>query len=324
MKFNTLLLAITISVSVKAKDNQLTNEPILPLPEVVKIDNLDKVTLGKTLFEDKRLSHNQTISCASCHNLNRGGVDGLVHSVGINGAEGNINSPSVFNSSFNFRQFWNGRAKNLNEQADGPIHNPKEMGSNWDEVVQKLKADKKYQSDFNKIYKGFITQENIKDAIVTFESSLVTVNSRFDQYLRGNEASITENELKGYQRFKSYGCVACHQGMNVGGNMFQTMGVMGDYFKDRKTPITEADLGRYSLTKDESDRYVFRVPSLRNVELTAPYFHDGSAKTLQEAVTVMAKYQLKRKLSNEEIDSIVAFLKSLTGETPASVKGVSK
>lgn len=313
-KLAFIFLFIITNASAELGTN-LSNEPIFPLPLNIPGDR-EKIILGRRLFEDKRLSKNQTISCASCHQLNHGGSDGRTRSIGVNGTPGEINAPTVFNSGFNFRQFWNGRAKTLEEQVDGPIQHPKEMGDKWDNVIAKISADKNYSTSFSQIYKNGITKENIKDAIASFEKSLVTINSRFDQYLRGNKTAINDMEKSGYQRFKSFGCIACHQGMNVGGNMFQTMGVMGNYFKDRATPITDADLGRYTVTKDELDKHVFRVPSLRNVELTSPYFHDGSAKTLEAAVGIMAKYQLGRTLSKDDVKSIVAFLKTLTGETP--------
>jgi cytochrome c peroxidase len=299
-------------------DQSFDKEPIMPLPIAPPELNMEKVFLGRQLFEDVQLSKNNTVSCASCHNLQNGGVDGLVHSFGVDHQEGNINAPTVFNSGFNFRQFWNGRAKSLEDQVDGPVQNPKEMGSAWPDVVAKIKKDHRYMAAFAKLYPDGVDHQSIKDAIATFEKSLVTSNSRFDQYLRGNQTILTSEEQLGYRRFKSYGCIACHQGMNVGGNMYQTMGVMGNYFADRGTPMTEADFGRFSVTKVDEDKFIFRVPSLRNVEKTAPYFHDGSAKQLSDAVRVMAKYQLGRKLTAEEIASIVAFLKTLTGDMPPS------
>jgi cytochrome c peroxidase len=198
------------------------------------------------------------------------------------------------------------------------------MGATWDMIVARLSESSDYIQKFNRQYRDGIKKENIKDALAAFERTLITPNSRFDQYLKGNAVAITELEKLGYQKFKSFGCVACHQGINIGGNMFQTMGVMGNYFKDRGTPITDSDLGRYKVTKEDNDKHVFRVPSLRNVELTAPYFHDGSAPTLDKAVGVMAKYQLGRKLSNSDIKAIVAFLKTLTGELPKSLKDVKQ
>ena len=289
-----------------------TDEPIKPIPLEVKLDP-KKVALGEKLFNDKRLSRDNSLSCASCHNLSAGGVDGSPSSVGIGGAKGPINAPTVFNSALNFRQFWDGRANSLEEQTAGPIHNPKEMGSNWVEVLGKLKQDAALVAQFKEVYPDGLQAKNVQDGISTFERTLVTPNARFDKYLRGDKNAINADELKGYELFKKYGCVACHQGVAVGGNMFQTFGVMGDYFAKRGNP-TEADLGRYNVTKNEADKHVFKVPSLRNVALTAPYFHDGSAKTLNDAVAVMFKYQLGRTASQQDKDQIVMFLRTLTGE----------
>lgn len=300
------------------------SEPIRPLPVNLKNTSPEKTKLGFLLFNEKKLSANNTVSCATCHALNGAGVDGLAKSVGINGAVGSVNAPTVFNSGLNFVQFWNGRAKTLEEQIDGPVQHPKEMGNSWEQAVAKLNQDKKYREAFSSIYNDGITVANIKNAIAEFERQLQTPNSKFDRYLRG-ETALSEIEESGYSRFKSLGCISCHQGQNVGGNMFQTMGVMGDYFKDRKDmPQTEDDLGRYLVTKRDRDKFVFRVPSLRNVEKTAPYFHDGYAKTLDDAVDIMGRYQLGQKLSRRDINAIIAFLKTLTGETPAILNKVEK
>ena len=239
-------------------------------------------------------------------------MDGRQFAVGIKGQVGPINTPTVLNSGLNFRQFWNGRAATLEEQAAGPVHNPGEMGSNWQEVLGKLNQDAALLNQFKAIYPDGLQPKNIQDAIATFEHSLVTP-SRFDRYLNGESNAINGEEKQGYQLFKNYGCVACHQGQGVGGNMYQTFGVLGNYFKD-KGKVTDADLGRFAVTKNELDRHVFKVPSLRNVELTAPYFHDGSAKTLEEAIDVMFRYQLGRTAPAADKALIVKFLKTLTGE----------
>ena len=236
----------------------------------------------------------------------------LFRSVGVKGAEGFINTPTVFNSGFNFRQFWDGRAETLEDQVDGPIHSSHELGSNWPEIVAKLAAAPDYVAPFKALYPDGIQPQNIRDAIATFERSLYTPNSRFDRFLRGETEILTEAEKSGYHLFKSYGCVRCHQGVNVGGNMFQTFGVMGNYFADRGT-VTRADLARFNVTGDQRDQHVFKVPSLRNVALTAPYFHDGSAARLEDAVSVMGAYQLGRRLEAREVDLIVQFLRTLTG-----------
>jgi cytochrome c peroxidase len=290
-----------------------SDEPIRPLP--LELPNLDKrkVALGKMLFNDVRMSKDNSIACVNCHQLEHAGVDHLKYPVGFHGQVGDINAPTVFNSGFNFRQFWNGRAASLEEQISGPIHVLREMASNWDEVVFKLQKDASYLRLFKAIYKDGVTVKNIADAVATFERSLITPNSRFDRFLRGDEHAITSEELAGYKLFKSYGCISCHQGMNIGGNMYEKLGIMNDYFGSRGD-INEADMGRYSVTKIAEQMHEFKVPSLRNVDRTAPYFHDGSASTLSAAVIIMAKYQLGLDMPAEDVSKIVAFLKTLTGE----------
>ena len=302
------LLALLVPAAVQAQDD----EPIKPIPSQIALDTR-KVALGERLFHDRRLSRDNSLACASCHDLARGGVDGLRTSLGIGGAVGPINAPTVFNSSLNFRQFWDGRAASLEEQAAGPVHNPKEMGSNWGEVLGKLSQDEPLVAQFKASYPDGLQPRNIQDAIATFERSLTTPNARIDKYLRGDRGALAADELRGYQLFKAYGCVACHQGVNIGGNMFQTFGVMGDYFQ-RRGNVTAADLGRFNVTANEGDKHVFKVPSLRNVALTAPYFHDGSAQTLPDAVEVMFRYQLGRTAPQQDKDLIVKFLYTLTGE----------
>lgn len=283
-----------------------------PLPVGVALAT-DKVALGERLFHDVRLSADDTISCASCHNLSAGGADNRYRSIGIKGGIGAVNAPTVFNSSFNVAQFWDGRAATLEEQVDGPVHHPKEMGSNWPQVMGKLGRDEAYPDLFSRSYRNGLTVDNIKDALATFERSLVTPNSRFDRFLRGEKDSLSAAEKRGYELFQSYGCASCHQGVNLGGNMYERMGMMGDYFGDRGNPV-EVDLGRFNVTKKDSDRHYFRVPSLRNVARTAPYFHDGYAANLPEAVRIMAKYQLGRTVSEQDVGDIVAFLETLIGE----------
>ena len=290
-----------------------SNEPIQPIPLRLEL-NESKVKLGENLFHDSRLSGDNKSSCASCHHLNTGGTDRLVRSIGIRNQLQFVNSPTVFNSGFNFKQFWDGRTETLEEQVENPLLSNRGMGGgSWSEVVNKLKQSSEYISLFKQLYSDEINSDNIKDAIATFGRSLYTPNSRFDQFLRGNRNALTEEEKEGYQRFKSYGCVSCHQGMLLGGNMFQSFGLLGDYFGDRGN-VTKADLGRFNVTGDERDRYVFKIPSLRNVVLTYPYFHDGSAATLEEAIKVMAKYQLGRQLPETDIALIIKFLSTLTGE----------
>ena len=304
-----LVLMMGLSVSLMAAQ---LDEALKPLPTVPVLDSA-KVELGRQLFNEPRLSVNNTLSCASCHRLASGGADDKPFSIGFDGKPVQINTPSVLNASLNFKQFWNGRVDTLQAQVEQVVISPVEMGSDWKTVVQKLSDVPAYQSAFKQAYPDGVTVDNVQNALATYERTLLTPNSRFDQYLLGNTEILTIEEKYGYQRFKDYGCIACHQGVNIGGNMFQKFGVMGDYFKARGNPV-ESDLGRYLLTLDEEDRHVFKVPSLRNVAVTAPYFHDASAKTLEAAVDVMFKYQLGRNPSQEDKDLIIQFLKTLTGE----------
>ena len=295
------------------------NEPLAPLPAVGSLDR-NKVTLGRRLYHDTQLSGDNTLSCASCHSLDRGGVDPQVvrTSTGIRGQIGPINAPTVLNSRFNFVQFWDGRAPDLTAQAGGPVTNPKEMGATWAQVLPRLGADTTYVAAFRAAYADGITQQNVQDAIATYEMTLVTP-SRFDRWLGGDTTALTTVERQGYATFKEVGCTACHNGVNAGGGMFQRMGLVRDYFADRGA-LTDADNGRFNVTHQPADRHFFKVPTLRNVEHTAPYFHDGSRATLEEAVQSMGRYQLGRELDAGQVRVIVAFLRSLSGEIPADAR----
>mgnify|MGYP001046455039 CR=1 FL=1 len=288
------------------------DEPLKPLPELPK-QHPGQVELGRKLFSDPRLSINNTLSCASCHQLQKNGADTRAFSLGFDGQPVSINTPTVLNASLNFRQFWDGRVETLEAQSNVVITSPHEMGSDWNTIVQRITEDADYRAGFSAAYPNAVTKANIQSALASYERTLLTPGSRFDQYLLGDTDILSLEEKYGYQRFKDYGCIACHQGANIGGNMFQKFGVFGDYIADRGNP-TVTDQGRFNITGDEADRSVFKVPSLRNVELTAPYFHDGSAPTLERAVDVMFQYQLGRMPSAEDKALIVQFLKTLTGE----------
>jgi cytochrome c peroxidase len=295
----------------------LEREPLEPLPDPPAADPR-AVALGRKLFHDRRLSADDSTACSSCHALDHGGVDGKPKSIGIHGQVGAVNAPTVYNSGLNFVQFWDGRARSLEEQVNGPLTNPLEMGSTWQQALGKIAADGDYRARFASIYADGVTADNVRASIATFERALVTRNSPFDRWLAGDKEAIGPAALAGYELFKGVGCIACHQGRNVGGAMFQRFGVFGDYFADRGN-VTGADYGRFNVTHNEADRYVFRVPSLRYAANTAPYFHDGSAQTLTQAVQVMAKYQLGRMLTEEQVGSIVAFLGSLAGPSPSAI-----
>ncbi len=305
-------LAATISMGMAGQVLAQVNEPIKPIPLEMKLDER-KVSLGEKLFFDKRVSEDGTIACFACHGYNTGGADRTPLSKGIRGQQGDVNAPSIFNLAFNSRYSWDGRNESLEDQIKKLMVNPKVMGTTWEKLTARLNGQADYAELFKSVFGEPATAKNIAEAIVAFERSLFTPNARFDKFLRGDKTAITEDEQRGYQKFKAYGCIACHQGVNVGGNMFQVFGVMGDYFKKRGN-ITTADLGRFNQTKNEADKHVFRVPSLRNVALTPPYFHDGSAATLDDAVDIMFQYQLGRPAPKGDKELIIKFLRTLTGE----------
>lgn len=283
----------------------------LPTPEV----NMTKVLLGRRLFHDGRLSGDGSVSCSTCHSLDHGGAEPRPTSIGIGAAVGPINSPTVLNSSLNFVQFWDGRAATLEDQARGPVANPLEMGSDFNRVLANLSGEPTYVTEFAGLYPDGITEANIVDAIAEYERSLITPG-RFDRFIAGDPSALTAEERAGYELFTTVGCTSCHRGPNIGGTMYQKMGLVRDYFAARGTPLTEADNGRYNVTHDEADRHFFKVPTLRNVALTAPYLHDGTQATLPDVVRVMGLYQLGRELTDEQVTQLVAFLGSLTGELP--------
>ena len=247
--------------------------------------------------------------------MNTAGVDNKQYSEGVEGKLGGVNAPTVYNAVYNFVQFWDGRAVTLADQAAGPPVNPVEMASpNFDAIVAKLNKDKKFVREFKKVYPEGLSQATITDAIEQFERTLITPNSRFDKYLRGDKTAITAEELEGYELFKKYNCATCHVGKNLGGESYELMGLRKHYFADRGLELTEEDNGRFKQTGVERDRHRFKVPGLRNVALTWPYYHDGTRTSLKEAVCAMGTYQSGVELTDEEEDKIVAFLNTLTGE----------
>lgn len=268
-----------------------------------------KVELGRLLFHDPILSKDNTVSCSSCHLLVNYGVDSLPKSFGVNGTLGKRNTPTVWNAVYNFSQFWDGRAKDLEEQALAPIINPLEMNETLKSVISKLKRNKQYSERFESIYENGVTEANLANAIAEFEKTLTTPDSKFDRYLRGDKKALNLREKEGLRLFKSKGCIACHNGMNVGGTLYQKIGIFGTF-----PGKGSEDLGRYDVTGKLFDKYYFKVPSLRNIEKTAPYFHDGSVATLKDAVILMVNLQLGRELRDEEIEDILSFLKTLTGK----------
>jgi len=304
LSFAIALLCLPVAASHAA-------EPIQPIPPA-KVANPALVELGKKLYFDPRLSKSGFISCNSCHNLSMGGTDNIKTSIGHNWQEGPINAPTVLNSSLNLAQFWDGRAADLKAQAGGPIANPGEMAFTHTLAINVLQSIPGYVADFRKAFGNEqIDIDKVTKAIAAFEETLVTPNSRFDKWLKGDKKALNQVEREGYKLFKESGCVACHNGPAVGGNSFQKMGVVEAY--KASSPAE----GRSAVTGKDADRFSFKVPTLRNVELTYPYFHDGAANTLKEAVDIMGRLQLGKQFSAEENAKIVAFLKTLTGEQPS-------
>lgn len=279
---------------------------IQPIPNQIEFDE-QWARLGKALFNSTLLSRNNTISCASCHLINFGGDDGFPVSTGVDNQIGERNSPTVLNAVFNFRQFWDGRSRNLADQVSGPVHNPFEMGSNWEEVIYKLEREPEFKRAFFELSPDGVTVENIIKAITVFEETLITPNAPIDRYLTGDKEALTAQQLRGYNKFIQFGCVTCHQGRNIGGNLYQKLGRI-----DKVPAKLLNDVGLFALTQKPNDRYVFKVPSLRNVAETSPYFHNGSVNTLREAVVIMAQAQLGIVLSQEDIDDLVALLQAFS------------
>ncbi|WP_415032945.1 cytochrome-c peroxidase [Azonexus sp.] len=302
-------IALISGLAVFTAVHAANDEPISPIKPPANI-NLGQAELGKKLYFDPRLSKSGFISCNSCHNLSMGGTDNIPTSIGDKWQQGPINSPTVLNSSLNLAQFWDGRAADLKEQAGGPIANPGEMAFTHTLAIDVLASIPGYVREFKQVFgKDKIDIDQVTTAIAEFEKTLVTPNSRFDQWLLGKKDALNPQELAGYALFKDSGCVACHNGEAVGGNSFQKMGLVEPY----KGNMPD---GRAAVTGNDADRFNFKVPTLRNVEMTYPYFHDGAANTLTEAVDVMGRLQLGKKFNKEENAKIVAFLKTLTGDQP--------
>lgn len=296
-------------------DAEFAHEPVQPLMDSIPV-NPQKAALGFKLYHDVRISADNTVSCATCHPLDKAGVDGLQTSTGIYDQKGFINAPTVYNAALNtVGQFWDGRAKDLQTQAGGPPLDGLEMGSNWEQITGKLKEDKELAGEFAALYPEGITEASITDAIAEFEKTLLTPNCAFDRYLKGDKKALTADEIKGYELFKTNNCATCHVGVNLGGQSFEYLGIVADYFKDRGTPLHDnKDFGYFNMTQDSTDLQRFKTPTLRNVALTAPYLHDGTAATLHDATKVMLTYQTGKQLADREVDLIVAFMNTLTGE----------
>jgi len=282
--------------------------PIQPIPQRIEIDK-NWLNLGKALFHSPLLSKDNRVSCASCHMIDFGGDDGFPVSSGVDNAKGVRNSPTVLNSTFSFRQFWDGRASSLTEQVTGPIHNPIEMATSWPEIIIKLSEDSYFTKTFDKLSSDGITADNIIKAITIYEESLITPNSPIDRYLLGDESALSAQQKHGLDLFINYGCSTCHQGVNIGGNIYQKLGRINDI-----PQILTLDHGKYDVSQQEIDKYIFKVPTLRNIAETAPYFHNGAIDNLPDAVRIMGHSQLGRELNDDDVNDIVALLNSFSSK----------
>lgn len=293
----------------------------LPAKAPAPADNpttAEKVALGQMLYHDPRLSSTGTVACASCHNTMLGGEDNRPNSMGVNGQTGGRSAPTVWNAAFNKVQFWDGRAASLEEQAAGPVTNPIEMGmKSWDDVVARLKTIDGYQEAFKAAFgAGTISKENATKAIAAYERTLITPNSPYDKYVNGDKEALSEQQVRGMEKVAELGCVHCHSGAAFNGEGgFQKFPVIGNGHYEAKYHFKK-DKGLAEVTKKASDEGMFKVPTLRNIALTAPYFHNGSVPNLNDAVKIMAQVQLGKELSSDEIKDVVAFLNALTGEFP--------
>ncbi len=316
-KINSLLMAAALASSVSV----VYAADTLPTEAPAPADNPTtpaKVALGKMLYHDPRLSSTGTVSCASCHNVMLGGEDNRPVAMGVNGQTGGRSAPTVWNAAFNAVQFWDGRAESLEAQAAGPVTNPIEMGmKSWDDVVARLNSIEGYKKAFADAFGGnAISKDTATKAIAAYERTLITPNSPYDKYVSGEKSALTAQQIRGMNKAVELGCTGCHSGPAFNGpGMFQKFPVHSNGTYQAKYHFTK-DLGLAEVTKKADDEHKFKVPTLRNIALTAPYFHNGSVKTLDEAVKVMAKLQLDKELSNEEVADIVAFLNALTGEFP--------
>ena len=316
MRFETWIVALFIcSPLTMAQEQHASDTPqfdslllVEPIPQYVEI-NRDIAKLGWVLFNDPNLSSNQAISCQSCHDLTTNGAETTRVSTGVNGI-GLRNSLTVFNSSLNYRFFWDGRSNTLEDQINGPITNPLEMDSDWPQVERYVSRSAQYQQLFLSANDLTISSDNIRLALAEFMRSLQTPNSTFDLFLQGDEFALSEQEKRGWDTFQSIGCVQCHQGPNIGGNMMQKFG----YFSEINTL---QDTGKHLVTEEDQDKFYFRVASLRNVAQTAPYFHDGRTPTLEAAIRIMAKGQLGIAMENDTVADIEAFLRTLSAPRPA-------
>lgn len=282
------------------------------IPITTELD-ASNVALGEKLFRDNNFSKNKSQACITCHSIDLDQQSHRKTYKGFKKVVGMLNTPTVYNARYNFRQFWNGRVKTLEEAVDDHVSDKSIFNNDWENIISRLKKVPDYVKAFNNNFDNGITQANIESSLKSYIDSLITPNAPFDLYLQGNEKAISKNAIKGYEIFKEYGCISCHQGINIGGNLYQKMGIYKNYFENKEF-ISQADLGLYNVTGDNNDKFVFKVPALRNVARTSPYLHDGSAEDLKAVIKVMAEYQVGRPMDDEDIGYVIEFLNTLNGE----------
>lgn len=295
-------------------DHALAAGVFRPIPATPITDiNVDKFRLGFDLFHETRLSRDNTLSCMSCHNPANGGDDGLALPRGIDSAQGSLSAPTILNSALNFRQHWDGSVLNQAQQAIKPIDNPIELGHSLDAVLQMLAQDERYARDFAQIYPDGVTALNLGDALAHYQEKNYTLTrSPFLDFLNGDTAQLGPREQRGMERFQAVGCASCHNGINLGGNSYQPLGAAKAYYDESRPPL-EADNGVFGRSRRDTDRHLFKVPTLHNISETAPYLHNGSIGTLEEVIDLMGVYQLGRQLNQQDIDDIALFLRTLGG-----------
>lgn len=304
--FTACILALWSGLLQAANDSAVSPLPS-PSSSGTRINEL-----GKALYEDKLFSDIYVFSCNSCHSLEKSGTDRLPVYLGINKIPGKYNTPTTLNAKLNFRQFWNGRAKDILEVIDDHIADKTIFNNTWENIIRRLENNETYSDLFKQNYSsGDITPDTIKNALSIFLSNLVTPKSSFDRYLNGDKSALSEEAKRGFELFQKYGCITCHEGPNLGGNLFQKLGIYKDFFDSTHTNTT--DFGLYNVTKQKDDKFVFKVPALRNVTLTAPYLHNGSVATLTEMIQIMGVYQVGQIIPEDEIKLIINFLESLNG-----------
>lgn len=311
---------VFFSIGINCVAMAMENDAIVPIEPSKTNESTQKIAdFGEHLYNSKLFSKSKSQSCASCHDFDKGGCDNLSTYQQIDDTPGQYNTPTIFNSSLNFRQFWNGRADDIAQAINDHVMDNTVFDNHWPKIIESMNSDETLVSLHNQAFSQALSKESVQQALTIYIEQLLTPNSPFDRYLKGDKTAMSDDAIQGYQLFQKYGCNTCHQGPNMGGNLYQKMGIYKNYFDD-KGVVTEADLGLFNVTHKEEDKYIFKVPSLRNVSRTAPYMHDGQIDTLEEMVEIMGVYQVGQAIPSYDVPLIVKFLEALNGENPKKDK----